>query len=79
MRRNTYDMTPLHNQVIHGRIEIARLLLDAGALAGALDYRGWTPLKWVEDPPWGVSPASEEMVALLKEAMAAEMEDNNPE
>jgi len=77
--RNTYDMTPLHNQVIRGRIDIARLLLDAGALASARDFRGWTALDWVEDPPWGVSPASEEMVMLLKEAMAAEMEDTMPE
>ena len=70
--RNTYDMTPLHNQVIRGRIDIARLLLDAGALASARDYRGWTALDWVEDPPWGVSPASEEMVMLLTAAMEEE-------
>ena len=54
-------MTPLHDQVIRGRIAIVRLLLDAGADVNAQDERGWTPLQWVEDPPWGVTPASEDM------------------
>ena len=73
--RNTYDMTPLHNQVIRGRIDIVRLLLDAGALASARDFRGDTALDWVDPPRWGITPASPEMVQLLEDAMAAEMED----
>ena len=72
--RNTYDMTPLHNQVIRGRIGIVRVLLDAGALASARDFRGATALDWVDPPRPGLSPATPEMVQLLEEAMAAEME-----
>ena len=68
--RNTYGMTPLHDQVILGRIAIVQLLLDAGADVNARDERGWTPLKWVENPPWGVPPASEEMIQILQEAGA---------
>ena len=68
--RNNYGMTPLHEQVIRGRIAIARLLLEAGADVNARDERGWTPLQWVENPPWGVTQASEDMVTLLKDAGA---------
>ena len=68
--RNTYGMTPLHDQVIRGRVAIVRLLLDAGADVNARDERGWTPLQWVENPPWGVSPASADMLQLLKDAGA---------
>ena len=72
--RNTYNMTPLHNQVIRGRLDVVQLLLDAGALASARDFRGATALDWVDPPRWGLSPASPEMLMLLQEAMAAEMD-----
>ena len=65
--QNEHGMTPLHKQVIWGRIAIVRLLLEAGADVNVRDERGWTPLAWVADPPWGVSPVSEEMLALLRE------------
>ncbi len=68
--RNEYGMTPIHDQVIRGRIAIVRLLLDAGADVNARDERGWTPLQWVENPPWGVTQASEEMLTLLRDAGA---------
>ena len=65
--RNEYGMTPLHDQVIWGRIAIVRLLLAAGADVNARDNRGWTPLRGVENPPWGVPKASQEMIQLLKD------------
>ena len=66
--RNEYGMTPLHDQVIRGRVAIVRLLLDAGADVNARDERGWTPLQWVENPPWGVTQGSDELIQLLKDA-----------
>ena len=66
--RNNYGMTPLHDASILGRIEIVRLLLEAGAAVYALDERGMTPLAWVENPPWGVPQASDELIQLLKDA-----------
>lgn len=77
--RNTYDMTPLHNQVIRRRVEVVQLLLEAGALASAQDFRGDTALDWVHPPRWGILPSSPEMRALLQEALAAEMAEDNPE
>lgn len=72
--RNTYAMSPLHAQVIRGRLEVVQLLLDSGALASARDFRGSTALDWVDPPRPGLSPASPEMVQLLEDALAAEAE-----
>ena len=68
--RNHHGMTPLHDQVIRGRIAIVRLLLAAGADVNARDERGWTPLQWVENPPGGVTRASADMLMLLRDAGA---------
>jgi hypothetical protein len=37
-------LTPLHVACSHGKTEIARLLLDAGAAVNITDKEGWTPL-----------------------------------
>ena len=66
--RNNFGMTPLHDASILGRTEIVRLLLEAGAAVYARDERGMTPLDWVENPPWGVPQASDELIQLLKDA-----------
>ena len=67
--RNRHGMTALHDHVIWGRIAIVCVLLDAGANPTLRDERGWTALRWVEDPPWNVTQGSPEMIALLREAM----------
>jgi hypothetical protein len=37
-------LTPLHVACSHGKAEIARILLDAGAAVNITDKEGWTPL-----------------------------------
>jgi len=42
--------TPLHLACEEGRLEVARLLVEAGASVTATNAVGKTPLDWVTDP-----------------------------
>ena len=58
--KNEYGHTPLHKASLYNFIEIAKLLLDAGADVNVEDEDGETPLGWA---------GSDEMEALFKKYM----------
>ncbi len=41
---DVYNSTPLHSAARFGRVEIVRMLIDAGANVDVQDVDGWTPL-----------------------------------
>ena len=43
-KRNAGGETPLHQIVIQGDVEFAKLLIAKGAKVNTKDYAGWTPL-----------------------------------
>lgn len=43
-KRNASGETPLHQVVIKGDIDFAKILIDRGAKVNTKDYAQWTPL-----------------------------------
>ena len=42
--KNSFGWTPLHMTARYGRVNLCKILLDAGAAIDATDANGWTPL-----------------------------------
>ena len=45
MPRTTMGLTPLHNAVIEGYMEIVEVLIEHGADVNSVEDKGFTPLK----------------------------------
>jgi ankyrin repeat protein len=58
--------TSLHLAVDNGRIEVARVLLESGANAHALNQNGQTPLQIASEK------GNQEITALLRECLSRE-------